>query len=221
VPALDAVATPAGLTPPQRIQGDHAILTANGEPSVVYLGAEYCPFCAAERWPLVVALSRFGTFTGLRATHSAAGDEYPNTATLSFYGSRYTSRYLSFSPVELTTNEVVGDSYKTLQKPTREELDLMNTFDVPPYTSSAGTIPFIDFGNRYLQNGASYDPQLLQGLSQGQIAAELSRPTSAIAKGVDGTANLMTATICRLTNGRPRSVCADKSVEAASKVLPT
>lgn len=218
---LDSVANPSGLTPPQRIQGAHAVLTANGKPNVVYLGAEYCPFCAAERWPLVVALSRFGTFTGLRATHSAAGDEYPNTATLSFYGSRYTSPYITFTPVELNTNEVVGSSYGTLQKPTRSEIDLMDTFDVPPYTSSAGTIPFIDFGNRYIQNGASYNPQILQGLSQGEIAAELARPTTAIAQVVDGTANLMTSTICRLTNEQPRSVCTDKSVEAASKMLPS
>jgi hypothetical protein len=223
VPAsvLDSVADPSGLAPPQRIQGAHAVLTANGKPDIFYLGAEYCPFCAAERWPLVVALSRFGTFTGLRATHSAAGDEYPNTATISFYGSRYTSPYITFTPVELNTNEVVGNFYGTLQKPTPPEIDLTDTFDVPPYTSSSGTIPFIDFGNRYVQNGASYNPQILQGLSQGEIAAELARPTDAIAQGVDSTANLMTATICRLTNDQPRSVCTDKSVETASKAMPS
>ena len=37
-------------------------LTANGKPEVLYVGAEYCPFCATERWAMTVALSRFGTF---------------------------------------------------------------------------------------------------------------------------------------------------------------
>jgi hypothetical protein len=59
---------------------------------VLYAGAEYCPFCAAERWALATALSRFGTFTNLGTTASAGGQEYaPNTATLSFHGATYTS----------------------------------------------------------------------------------------------------------------------------------
>jgi hypothetical protein len=32
---------------------------------MLYIGAEYCPYCAAERWPLVMALSKFGTFSNL------------------------------------------------------------------------------------------------------------------------------------------------------------
>ena len=47
---------------------DAPALTADGKPEVLYVGAEYCPFCAAERWPVVVALSRFGTWSGLSAT---------------------------------------------------------------------------------------------------------------------------------------------------------
>jgi hypothetical protein len=31
---------------------------------VFFLGAQFCPFCAAERWALVGALERFGTLTG-------------------------------------------------------------------------------------------------------------------------------------------------------------
>ena len=47
-----------------------ATLTANGKPEVLYLGAEYCPYCGAERWSMIVALSRFGTFSGLATVHS-------------------------------------------------------------------------------------------------------------------------------------------------------
>ena len=49
----------------------------NGHPEVFYLGAEYCPYCAAERWPMIIALSRFGTFSGLKTTTSSSSDVYP------------------------------------------------------------------------------------------------------------------------------------------------
>jgi len=75
-------------------------LTAGGKPEVLYIGAQYCPYCATERWAMAVALSRFGTFSGLSGIHSAGGQEvYPNTATLNFYKTRYTSKYLTFTPV--------------------------------------------------------------------------------------------------------------------------
>jgi len=55
-----------------------------------------------------VALSRSGTFTTpLRGIHFSASDVFPNTATLTFYQSRYTSNYLAFTPVE---NEKVDHS---------------------------------------------------------------------------------------------------------------
>ncbi|HSR26568.1 MAG TPA: DUF929 family protein, partial [Candidatus Eisenbacteria bacterium] len=49
-----------------------ALAGPTGRPEVLYVGAEYCPYCAAERWPLIVALSRFGTFSGVRAAASSA-----------------------------------------------------------------------------------------------------------------------------------------------------
>ena len=45
-------------------------LTDAGKPEVFYLGAEFCPYCAAERWPVVLALLQFGSFTGLTESHS-------------------------------------------------------------------------------------------------------------------------------------------------------
>src|SRR3954453_11949453 len=32
---------------------------ADGKPQVLYIGAEYCSTCAAQRWSLIAALSRF------------------------------------------------------------------------------------------------------------------------------------------------------------------
>ncbi len=49
------------------------LLVKDGKPEVLYIGA-YCPFCAAERWAAIVALSRFGTFSVLRTVHSSSTD---------------------------------------------------------------------------------------------------------------------------------------------------
>lgn len=186
-------------------------LTSGGKPEVLYLGADFCPYCAAVRWPLIVALSRFGTFAGLRPTRSAiangAGqhEPYPATPTWTFYGSRYTSRYLTFTPVELQTSipDPKTGGYTGLQTLTAAQQELMTRYD------SAGSIPFIDIGNTYVQMSSltPYGPQDLQNLTWSQIAATLHDPSSALAKSIDGSANYLIAAICNLTGNQPASAC--------------
>ena len=53
---------------PVVLSGQPAAGCIDGRPGVVYVGSEFCPYCAADRWALVVALSRFGTFAHLGAT---------------------------------------------------------------------------------------------------------------------------------------------------------
>ena len=187
-------------------------LTAGGKPEVLYIGAQYCPYCATERWAMAVALSRFGTFSGLSGIHSAGGQEvYPNTATLNFYKTRYTSKYLTFTPVE---QETVSE--KPLEKTTAAETALLTKYDSPPYVSASerGAIPFIDFGGKYFVHGAQYDPQVLSGQTWAQVAAALQDPSSAIAKGADGAANMITATICKVTNNQPSNVCTSPVIKS-------
>ena len=135
---------------------------------------------------------------------SDSSDVYPNTPTLTFYKSSYSSKYLSFSAVEEQTV-----SKATLQTPTKAQQALINKYDYPPYVSQSeqGAIPFIDFGGKYLVHGAQYDPQLLAGQTWAQVAAALQDKSSAIAKGADGAANMITATICKVTNNQPSNVC--------------
>jgi Domain of unknown function (DUF929) len=220
VPAatLDKIGDGGGAvsSKPAAITGGTA-LTANGKPEMLYMGAEYCPYCAAERWPMIVALSRFGTFSGLKTTHSASvngggqTEPYPNTPTWTFHGSAYTSKYLTFTPVEMETNvpDKSTSGYTNLEVPTKAQQALLNKYDVPPYVQagSNGAIPFITFGNKYLIAGASYNPQVLSGLSWAQIATDLKNPDSDVAKGIVGTANYMTAAICKMTGNQPASAC--------------
>ena len=74
VPAstLNAVGDGGGAVSGKPTKITSSALTSNGKPEVLYMGAEYCPYCAAERWAIIVALSRFGTFSGLSTVHSAS-----------------------------------------------------------------------------------------------------------------------------------------------------
>ena len=213
---------------PQAVKGGTP-LTANGKPEMLYMGAEYCPYCAAERWAMIVALSRFGTFSGLSTVHSAAvngagqAEPYPNTPTWTFHGSSYTSKYLTFTPVESQTNipDKSNGGYTNLETPTSAQTALLNKYDVPPYvpSGSEGAIPFIYFGGKYLIAGASYNPQVLAGKSWDQIASALTNPSSNIAKAVGGTANYITAAICKMTGNQPASACTStvQSLESSLK----
>jgi hypothetical protein len=211
---LDAVGSPGSVVPPNRADGSDAIgRGADGKPLITYIGAEYCPYCAAERWALAVALTRFGTFSNLSGTHSSGADVYPDTQTLSFYGASYTSPYVDFQAVEEATNQEVDGTYQTLQTPTAAESSLLSADDPD------GSIPFVDIGNTYMITGASYSPQVLQGLTQTQIAAQLNDASSPVAQAIDGTANNITAAICKITGNQPASVCNSPAIAAIAKNL--
>jgi hypothetical protein len=215
VPAatLEAVGSPSGDVLPSKIGNGTVLEGADGKPLITYIGAEYCPFCAAERWALAVALSRFGTFSNLSGTHSSDTDVYPDTQTLSFYGSSYSSPYIDFQPVEETTNQPAGAGYQTLQTPTAAQSALVAKYD------PQGSIPFLDIANRYLITGSSFSPQVLQGLSRSQIAADLSVPDSAVAQAIDGTANDITAAITSVTGSQPSAVASSATIAAIAQKL--
>jgi hypothetical protein len=217
---FDKVSAGGGTRPPQPIRAAPP-LTAGGKPRVLYVGAEYCPYCAAERWAVVAALSRFGTFHDLGVTTSSSQDVYPSTATLSFHGATYTSKYLSFSGYETQSNKLQGSSYAPLDKLPAADKRIFQTYDAPPYVpaQSAGSIPFVDLGGRYMISGASYDPGVLKSMNHLQIARALSDPTSPVAQNVDATANLVTAALCNLTHDQPGSVCTSAGVTAAAQKL--
>ena len=217
VPAsvLDTVGVGSGVTPPLALAGNTPPLTQNGKPQILYVGAEYCPFCAAERWPLIVALSRFGTFDNLGATSSSATDTFPNTQTFSFHGSTYTSDFIAFDGVETQTN-----TGQALDQPTAAQRALVQQYDAAPYTNQPGAIPFLMIGNRYVSIGAEYDPGILQGMTRDQIVTALSDPSSPVAKSIDGAANTITAAICQTTGGKPATVCSSPTITQVAATLP-
>lgn len=193
--------------PPLTKVSDTPLISA-GKPEMLYIGAEFCPYCAAMRWSMAVALSRFGTFTTpLRGIHSSPDDVDPSTPTLTFYGARYRSKYFTFVPVE---NEDLN--HQPLQNTTASQQALWQKFDS---TGSGGVgYPFIDFGNQAVITAPLYDPAILKGMTWAQVAAALHDPTSPAAQAIDGTANYMTAAICHMTADRPASACSSSSLRA-------
>jgi thiol-disulfide isomerase/thioredoxin len=190
-------------------------LTQDGKPEVLYMGGEYCPYCAAERWVIATALGRFGTLSAPKLIHSSPTDVYANTPTLSFAGSSYTSKYVAFSPVEwygeaADPSTPFGHVY--FQHPTTQEVALFNQY-------GGNSVPFVDIANRYVVPGAQYIPSDLAGLTWSQIAADLKNPSSTVAKDIDGAANVITAALCKVTNGQPGNVCSSAGVKAAAGSL--
>jgi len=180
----------------------------DGKPDVFYLGAEYCPYCAAERWPMIIALSRFGNFSGLQTTTSSSTDIYPNTPTFTFRSATFTSQYIDFESVETTDR-----NQSTLQAPTSAQQALVSKYD------TSNSIPFVDFGNRYAFAGAMYVPDILAGLTWQQVADALQQTGSPQAKAILGSANLITAAICQLTGQQPAAVCSGPSIQAIETKL--
>jgi thiol-disulfide isomerase/thioredoxin len=188
---------------------DGTALTAGGKPEVLFMGAEYCPYCAAQRWAIANALSRFGTFTGLTTTHSSSTDADPNTPTLTFYKATYKSDYITFTSVEETTNERKGNSsntsvpYVTLQTPTSAEQAIGTAYDPQGY------IPFLDIGNKYAEVGnlSPLSPTLLSGKTWAQVAAAMNDPSSSLGQAIIGNANYETAAICVQTKNLPATAC--------------
>ncbi len=172
---------------------------------MLYIGAEFCPYCAAMRWSMAVALSKFGTLSPLHGIHSSSTDTDPNTPTLTFYKSTYTSKYLTFEPVE---NETV--SRGQLQPTTSAQQAVWQKYSPPNQLG----YPFIDFGNKFLISSPLYDPAVLAGLSYQQVAQDMRNPSSPVAQGVLGAANYITAAICKMTSNAPASVCNTKAVSS-------
>jgi hypothetical protein len=225
VPAstLEKIGAGSVTNPPAKISGTP--LTSGGKPEMLYIGAEYCPYCAFERWGMIVALSRFGSFSGLHTVHSSSSDQYPNTPTWSFYQTTYTSKYLVFTPVEETTNIPASNGgYTPLQTPTAAQQALLAKYDAPPYVPAAnkGAIPFVYFGGHYMITGASVatGPGLLDGKSWTTIASSLKNPSDPVAQAVGGTANYITAAICGMTGNQPASVCTP-TITALQAKMPT
>ena len=196
-------------------------LTIHGLPAVVWVGALFCPGCAAERWALVTALGRFGTFDRLYTTMSADSVVFGDTATFSLQGAEYSSRTVALSAIEEYGNTASPDApagFEEIARPDALQSSAMKNYDRAPW-ATPGVMPFIDVANQMIVSGWSFSPSVLSGLTMQEIAKDLMDPSSTVAQAVLGAANQITAAICFATDQRPAAVCSTAAIDSTTSRL--
>jgi thiol-disulfide isomerase/thioredoxin len=203
---LSSIGKPQSVSSLKAVSG--SALTINGKPEILYIGAEFCPYCAAERWSLIVALSKFGVFTGLEYMMSSSNDIYPNTPTFTFLNATYTSPYIS-----LVTVEAQDRSKAPLQPITSSEQAILDQYD------SGISIPFVDISNQFVLVSSQYSPSTLSETTWDQVALQLDNPSNNYAINIDGAANLIISDICAVDGNNPSVIC-DQSFAKISSFFP-
>jgi uncharacterized protein DUF929 len=216
------VGSPANPVTPPHLLGTSTtpLWEATGDngttkPVVFFYGAEFAPYAAVQRWPLVLALSRFGTFDRLGIIQSSSTSAFANLSTFTFWQSSYTSKYVILESVERYGSlNPTGARYLGLQRP-----DARQAAVVAGFGSGAGTFALLDVANRWAISGASFSPTVLVGLTQDQIAGYLATPAAPLTEAVVTAANEITATICSVDGDRPDAVCESRGVLDANALL--
>lgn len=188
------------------------ITKSPAKPTFLYVGALGCPFCAAERWPMTIALSRFGHFSGIRLMKSNGQDSYPDTPTFDYLGATYKSPYLNVHLMEILGRKFSysrGGFYPTLMKLTPSEAAAFKKFDGPPFVPEnyAESFPFVLVGDHYVWIGSSVDPGLLAHKSWLTISSAVRSGKGTLADSILANANALTAAICAVDGRKPENVC--------------
>ncbi|MDN5796424.1 MAG: DUF929 domain-containing protein [Intrasporangium sp.] len=213
--AFDAAGKPtADNAIPQKLD-DGKVLKDGDKPEVVYVGAEYCPYCATERWSLVAALDRFGTVSGLTPTRSAEQDG--NIPTVSFKDVTYKSDYLSFRAIE--TQDRNGQPLEPIPSDIEP---LFTKYNAPPYTQSKGAIPWTFYGTHQTV-GSGVPIQSFVSLSDDtawtKIVEQMLTGKGDLGQPIMANANAVTAQICTLTGNKPSDVCSSQAVVETAPLL--
>ena len=166
-------------------------LVADGKPLVVFIGADYCPYCAIQRWSVLLALMRFGNFSGLlyMTSNPAEGD----LATFTFNQTTYASEYVSFRAFE-----VLDRNYQPLQT-------------VPSNYSAVwgrygSEFPFMDFGNGHVMPASMLRFDRLENENWSEVISGIGSG-DVLGTQIRESANAITLLICGMTDDRPAAVC--------------
>lgn len=188
---------------------DHPALV-QGRVPLLFVSAQYCVFCAAERWALADALGRLGTLSHTGPSQSAATDGFSiPIPTYDFTQAQYVSTMVDFQHVDVADRD--GNA---LQQLTAEQQAILNTYD------PRGGIPFLIIGDQYVQLSSGYSPALLEGLSFAQVKQDLADPHSAAASAIHAEGTRIIALICKTGGKTAMDVCQDGAVQADLAEIP-
>jgi len=201
------------------------IINSNGN-AVVWDGSGSYPFltnevlsitsegdidCAFERWPLIIALSRFGTFKGLENMQSATWEPYENIQSFTFRDLIYDSSYFTLKTVEY--DDIFGTLLPQYTNLGSYYAGVIKTLD-PLYET-----PFISFGNNWILNDSPVSAAVLEALSRSNISNYLTDVNNTITQDIISSANYITACLSVVTGNQPTSVCDSSGVMAAKAAL--
>ena len=188
IPTSDIASPPAGafnhVGPP---------LYAGSKSELLFIGAQYCPHCAGQRWAIVKALNQFGAFSNVT---SSANDD-GTIPTFDLHNATYSSPYVAF-----VHRDVEDRAHQPLDTLSSEEQSLFGRYD------SSGGIPLVLVGG-YGLLGDGYDLSLIAGKSFGTVQHALQHgdSSSSFVPAINAEANSITAFICHTDRMRPHSVC--------------
>ncbi len=170
-----------------------APLYQGSKPELLFIGAQYCPHCAGQRWAIVKALNQFGTFSNVT---SSANDD-ATIPTFDLHDATYTSKYVAFVPRDLEDR-----SHNPLDTLSSDEQSLFNQYD------PSGGIPMVLVGG-YALVGDGYNLSVIQGKSFNTVQHALQRDdaSNALVPAINSEANSITAFICHADGMQPHSVC--------------
>jgi thiol-disulfide isomerase/thioredoxin len=187
---------------------DQPLKLPSGKSLIFFMGAGFCPFCAAERWAIVNSLSRFGSWEGLVETASADHDEkYLNIPTVSFVAAKHTSDYIEF-----IGRETADRNFEPLQELDKKDYEILDIFNPDQI------IPFLLIDGQFMQVGSGYSPELLEGIDHAKVKAEIENPASPVGKAIRTEADKITALICK-SIGNKANACNLENVTSLTATI--
>lgn len=188
-------------------------VTLENKPYFLYVGAQFCPFCAAERWSIVKALSNFGSWSGLGPDISADEEAgFSKIPTYNFVNATYESQYISYGHKETADRNgkpIPGQELTDFEK------KWFNQYD------PTGGVPFLFINGKYVQLSSGYSPSLLQGKTYEQVKADVdSNANAPYVTAINREADIITAYLCKATNNQPTNVCNDHKITELIAQVP-
>jgi hypothetical protein len=222
------------------LDGFHKVktnLTANHRPELLFISTQHDPRSAAERWPLVKALDRFGVLSHVDTAVTTVAPilSARDNPTFDLTHATYRSRYLTF-----VHKDVIDGHGHYLQKLTSTEHGLYvkyvqfkgpanlcnpNPADPERFLCSVDRgfqttrmFPLLLIGGYLQTTGQFILPSMVadqtgqNGLTFATIQTALRSDKepfsgSTLVSAVNGEANIITALICRVDGKKPGSVC--------------
>ncbi len=190
---VDAPDTP--LVAPTPLEGQPP-LQADGRPEVLYVGAEFCPFCAVA----TVAADRGAV--PVRALHRARqhavgpGVGVPGHPDLQLRGVDLHQPVPDLRAGRALLRPRPPPRGRSPASPTstRPRRRWWPATARPPATRvGTGDLPFVDIANRMVATTSGYSPAVLERQSQATIATDIDHGTGRVGQAIVASANYLTA----------------------------